>query len=263
MSALPWVRFFPSDWLAGSRGMSAAETGVYISLIAMMYERGEPLVEEHSRLSRLCGASNSQFQKALESLVRDGNILRVDGGLWNGRVEKEQVYRSEKSQVGKQAAEKRWQKPQQKQRAANADAMPKQCQGNANQKPDPERRTEANASDAKASPIDIRDELWREGTASIVRQTGKTIAGAKSVIGKLLRDGKDDCRMVLSKIRQAEADRVIDPVAWMCAAVREPPPRPLRQNERLYQAMMRNDDEPEQADQRVFDGEFTRRSGAH
>ena len=39
--------------------------------------------------------------------------------------------------------------------------------------------------------------------------------------------------------------------------------QPLRQADRLYQAFMGTDDEPEQADQRVFDGEFTRRSGAH
>lgn len=136
MSQMPWVRFFPSDWLAGTRGMSAAETGVYISLIAMMYERGEPIVEDAARLARLCGASNAQFKKALETLISEGKIQRVEGGLWNGRVEKEVVYRSEKSEVGKQAAEKRWRKDKQNQRPADADAMPTQCEGNANQKPD-------------------------------------------------------------------------------------------------------------------------------
>lgn len=103
MSEMPWVRFFPSDWLGGTRGMSAAETGIYITLIASMYERGEPVPEEPARLARLCGASNSAFKTALESLISEGKIRRVEGGLWNDRVEKEGVYRAEKSEVARSA----------------------------------------------------------------------------------------------------------------------------------------------------------------
>jgi len=136
MSEMPWVRFFPSDWLAGTRGMSAAETGIYITLVASMYERGEPIPEDHARLARLCGASNSTFKSALETLVSEGKIMRVEGGLWNDRVEKESVYRSEKSEVGKQAANARWQKSERKQSSNNASAMQSQCVGNANQNPD-------------------------------------------------------------------------------------------------------------------------------
>lgn len=146
MSDMPWVRFFPSDWLGGTRGLSAAEAGVYINLLAMMYERGEPLPEDPPKLARLCGASNAVFRRTLDQLVDDRKILRINGGLWNERVEKESVYRSEKSAVGKQAAEKRWGKNKQKQRSADAAAMHSQCEGNANQKPD--TRIEAKASPA-------------------------------------------------------------------------------------------------------------------
>lgn len=137
--AMPWVRFFPSDWLGGTRGLSASEAGIYINLIAMMYERGEPLAEDTPRLARLCGASNAVFKAALARLVDDGKIVRLDAGLWNDRVAKEQVYRSEKSTVGKQAAEKRWQKNQQNQHEDDANAMRTQCVGNADseaQKPE-------------------------------------------------------------------------------------------------------------------------------
>nr|WP_313010760.1 DUF1376 domain-containing protein [Brucella intermedia] len=96
MTKMPWVRFFPSDWLGGTRGMSAVETGIYITLIATMYERGEPIVEDHARLARLCGASNSAFKKALDTLIDEGKITRIEAGLWNDRVEKEQVYVSER-----------------------------------------------------------------------------------------------------------------------------------------------------------------------
>ncbi|MQX66324.1 DUF1376 domain-containing protein [Sinorhizobium meliloti] len=137
MAKMPWIRFFPSDWLAGTRGMSAVETGVYITLIATMYERGEPIPEDHARLARLCGASNSAFAKAIETLIDEGKIIRVDGGLWNDRVEKEQVYLSERSEVGSRAARARWSKKDNENNVSvDANALPTQSSRNANQKPE-------------------------------------------------------------------------------------------------------------------------------
>jgi len=137
MSDMPWVRFFPSDWLAGTRGMSAAETGIYITLIATMYEKGAPIAEDHARLARLCGASNAVFKKALETLIDDRKIQRVDGGLWNDRVGRESEIRSEKSEVGSRAANARWGNKRNKNNvAADANALPEQSERNANQKPE-------------------------------------------------------------------------------------------------------------------------------
>ena len=137
MKKMPWVRFFASDWLGGTRGMSAVETGVYITLIASMYERGEPIPEDHNRLARLCGASNSAFKAVLETLVSEGKIIRSTAGLWNNRVEKERVYLSEKSEVGLRAANARWsRKDNDNNGGSDANAMPTQSEGNANQKPD-------------------------------------------------------------------------------------------------------------------------------
>jgi uncharacterized protein YdaU (DUF1376 family) len=90
MSALPWVRFFPSDWLAGTRGLSAAETGVYITLIMMMYDRGGPLTDDAPRLARLCGSQVNHFNSALAALIEQGKLYRTDeGALFNQRVRQE------------------------------------------------------------------------------------------------------------------------------------------------------------------------------
>lgn len=134
MSSLPWVRFFPSDWLAGTRGMSAAETGIYITLIATMYERGEPIPEDRARLSRLCGASASAFGKALDALIDDGKIQRCEGGLWNERVSRESKLCSEKSEVAARNANARWSKNTNKNNGSvDATALPTQCTEDANQ----------------------------------------------------------------------------------------------------------------------------------
>lgn len=108
MSAITHVRFYPSDWLAGTRGLTAAETGIYITLIAMMYERGGPLQEEMGRLARLCGASNSTFAKTLDTLVSEGKVTRSEHGLFNSRVRKELSYVMEKSEVARGKAKTRW-----------------------------------------------------------------------------------------------------------------------------------------------------------
>jgi hypothetical protein len=71
MSELPWVQFFPSDWLGGTRTLTVVETGVYITLIASMYDQGRPLTDPPDRLARLCGASTKQFVGALETQLRE------------------------------------------------------------------------------------------------------------------------------------------------------------------------------------------------
>jgi hypothetical protein len=99
-----------------------------------MYERGEPIRRiTHDLLG--CGASNSAFKSALDTLILEGKIVRVEAGLWNERVEKEQVYLSEKSEVAFQAAKARWKKTKQKQGPSDADAMRWQCHSRY-QKPD-------------------------------------------------------------------------------------------------------------------------------
>lgn len=132
----PYFRFFASDWLGGTRGMKAAEVGVYITLIAMMYERCEPIPEDHKRLARQCGCSVSMLVSIIEMLVDDGKLTRTDAGIWNERVEKEFKWREKNSEQSTEAANARWEKVNKN----KDDSMPTQCERNAdgmpNQKPE-------------------------------------------------------------------------------------------------------------------------------
>ena len=128
------VAFYPSDWLAGTRGLSDAETGVYITLIARMYEMAGPIERDDNRLSRLCGCkTKNSFVKALDYLISDGKIIATDQGLFNERVQKEIEKATEKSSKAKAAAQSRWErKPNKINEGDNADAsgehMPQGCQ---------------------------------------------------------------------------------------------------------------------------------------
>lgn len=138
----PWFKFYPSDWLAGTRGLTAAETGVYITLIAMMYERG-PLLQDRAHLARLCGCPAGAFSRALDALIAAEKIIETPDGLWNGRVDRERKAREIKSRNGSDAASKRWavqaEKDEENQSLVDADVSVSQCQNDANtrsQKPD-------------------------------------------------------------------------------------------------------------------------------
>lgn len=169
MSDGPWVRFFASDWLAGTRGMTAAETGIYITLIAMMYERGGKIPNETCRLARLCGASNSSFKRALGTLIEDGKIIADGEFLTNERVVEELSYSRKKSSVARDAANRRWGQKDNKNNGPNyANALPSQCQSNANQKPDTrvEKETPIGVSKKRGSrlPDDwVPDEIFARG----------------------------------------------------------------------------------------------------
>ncbi|MEC5383074.1 hypothetical protein VSX64_19790 [Aurantimonas sp. C2-6-R+9] len=85
------------------------------------------------------------------------------------------------------------------------------------------------------APPDLRKQLFDEGLKSVIRQTGKPESRCRPIIGKWLKATRDDCRLVLSKIRQAEADRVADPVPWIGEAIKpawstDPVERQMRQS---------------------------------
>lgn len=109
MSDAPWIKFYPSDWLTGTRGMTAAETGVYITLIALMYEKGAPL-QNTAALARTCGCTAPLFRRVLDALIEQEKITETEGLLFNDRVEKELDARVRSSSVRAAAASARWQK---------------------------------------------------------------------------------------------------------------------------------------------------------
>lgn len=132
MSDMPWFQFYPNDWLAGTRGLSAVETGVYITIIATLYDRAAPLPNDPERLARMCGASKRVFVSALNRLVEDGKLLLTEQGIWNERVAEELQNRNEKVEQNKKAALTRWNgKTQSNQRKPDAGALQTQCKTDA------------------------------------------------------------------------------------------------------------------------------------
>jgi hypothetical protein len=70
-----------------------------------------------------------------------------------------------------------------------------------------------------ASGGDVRKRLYDEGRRVLQARAGLPEARARTLIGKWVRDAGDDAATVLAKIRQAEADAIIDIVPWVAKAI--------------------------------------------
>lgn len=156
MSETPWIKFFASDWLGGTSGLTAAERGVYITILALIYENNGPIPHDENRLSRRCGITKGAFVKVLKGLLDEGKLILADGRLSNRRAEVELKERQNRSEKASQSANERWskagKKSEQDQGPGNANASAKQCLDDANQKPEPELEGDgANAPSRRAA----------------------------------------------------------------------------------------------------------------
>lgn len=134
MSNMPWFQFYPADWLSGTRTLSASETGIYITLIATMYDKREPLKLEPDRLARLCGSTVKKFTEALAKLISEGKIVEGENGLWNDRVAEQLHIFDSKSEKARKANEYRWKnKNEQKQASDRPFGVRSDGRGNPNQ----------------------------------------------------------------------------------------------------------------------------------
>jgi len=157
------IAFYPSDWLAGTRGLSDAEAGVYINLICRMYEMAGPIERDDNRLARVCGCkSKASFVKSLNYLISEGKIMQSGQELFNERVQKEIKNTTEKSSKAKSAAQSRWDKKSNKNNDstdANASSkhMPDECQS------EPESEIDKSIKkniQKKASPKSLISKAW-------------------------------------------------------------------------------------------------------
>ena len=146
MSA-PWFPFFTADWIVGVTSLSAAERGVYVSLIARIYDCEGPIKHDDVRLARECGLPIRNFRRALAGLVETGKLTLSDGMIFNERAKNELTERTNRSLTASQSANSRWKKHKEKQQTLDTSALPPQCEGNATRAPvlQSQSQTRANA----------------------------------------------------------------------------------------------------------------------
>jgi len=208
MSA-PYIPFYTSDFLGGTGGMTAAQKGVYITLLCLIYEEEGPVPQSWDMLARRCGCTLPAFKKAVEALQQDGKIEVINGAIWSPKCAKHITQRGERRNSARSAAEKRWQKTEQKQGKPDANAMRGQCQP----EPEPEY-TEDTSVSSDADGVDFAKAIWENGVAFLAKHD-VPIKQARSIIGRW-RKSHDD-RDIFDAFSAASRAGVVDPVPWITA----------------------------------------------
>lgn len=119
----PYFPMYASDWLAGTRSLTAAETGIYITIICMIYEKGGPIEMPRRRLARLCGTTASAMNRALDVLIETGKLDQDGEKLSNARALLEIEKRADKTRSSKDNANARWSKIQTKSKEEPCDRI--------------------------------------------------------------------------------------------------------------------------------------------
>lgn len=185
-------QFYPDDFLGGVISMSAEERGVFITLLAMAWNRGNRLTDSVERLALACASSVDVVKSVLEYKFSN------DGDGWrNERLEQVRLeqakYRESKSEAGKRGAAKRWQDDG----SAIADAW--QCHSSAIDVP------LANDSPPSPSPTPTPSRIDVESKTTIDIDQGK--------FGEIERRAVAVCKALRAK---SVGDRLL---AWRCAVL--------------------------------------------
>ena len=73
--------------MAGTSGLTASERGVYITILAMIYEARGTVALDRTRLSRRCGLPSASFKRVLAALLEQGKLVKTEHGITNRRAE--------------------------------------------------------------------------------------------------------------------------------------------------------------------------------
>ena len=107
---------FPGDYQRDTSHLSLVEHGAYGLLLDFYYSSEKPLSSDRQSLYRICRAFSKREREAVDSVV--GQFFRhaEDGLLHNKRadeeIEKRRKYLKERSDAGRQGAERRWHREQ-------------------------------------------------------------------------------------------------------------------------------------------------------
>jgi uncharacterized protein YdaU (DUF1376 family) len=150
--------FYPSDWLGGVAGMKPAEVGVYINIIAMIYDAGGPIKLDEARLARRMCCPLVTFRSILDALVDDEKLTISDGFVSQQRAEIELEKLGQKRLSASASAASRW---QEKPNKTTSGPMRTHSERNANQNQSQNHKKDIDKSISKEKRGTRISEDWK------------------------------------------------------------------------------------------------------
>jgi uncharacterized protein YdaU (DUF1376 family) len=189
MAALPYMRFYPADYLADTAHLSSMQHGIYLLLLFNYWQRGGPLPDDDKRLASIARVSMRDWKRNRDEIEQFFTI--VESHWRHSRVDAELAHVEAKSLKSKSAAqasvERRFGKRQ-------TDVEPTDTDKNRVVPLD------------KSNGADPEADFWADAKAYLKRYT-KSDPG--SLIAKWLREqGKE---ITVAAINAAQLERAVDP----------------------------------------------------
>lgn len=204
--SIPWMPFYPADYLADTGHLTTQEHGAYLLLIFHYWSNGG-LPDDDAKLARITRMTASEWT-SVKDTIRDF----FDGNWQHFRIDAELATARERHEARAAAGSKGGKRTQAKLKhgLSNAQATLNQPQ------PQPQPYSEPNGSDAGAS---AESRLWSEGVPMAIA-LGVPEKQARPMIGRWLKDCGNDHAALLRLIANARDQCPLDPIPWITASVK-------------------------------------------
>lgn len=95
-----WFKFYPQDWLDGTRHMTLEQRGAYFDMICLQMALGGPIPDDVDWMRHQLHVSRQKARRMMDALC-DGlaKLRRDDGKIWNDRAQEEIDKREHQRQV--------------------------------------------------------------------------------------------------------------------------------------------------------------------
>ena len=230
MNGNPWHKRYHSDALNGYMALSLEERGAYTTLLDMLYDRGEPILDNDRLIAGYMGVSVRKARAMVESLIGKGKIIRTGGGhLTNARFEKErenELKTSRKhaengSEGGRKSAELS-KKAKENNEGIQARLEPAsslirsqklEVEGSVEAKASPGADAPLAESGPQPEPAPDPVKVMFDAGVRLLGANGSPPAKARALIGKWRKD--HGAEAVIEALGRAQREGAIDPVSFI------------------------------------------------
>jgi uncharacterized protein YdaU (DUF1376 family) len=85
----PFYKRYPSDFIAGTIGMTLEEKGAYSLVLDLIYDRQGPIPDDAKHIAGILGCSVRKWGALRDELIKRGKLIELEGTLDNKRAASE------------------------------------------------------------------------------------------------------------------------------------------------------------------------------
>lgn len=114
MAKPTWIKWYPGDFILGTRRLTPDMGWLYTVVLNWIYESGAPIDDDIEELAAASNMKPSRAEAALEALVKKGKLSRINGKISNARAAEEIASRASSISKSSEAATRRWENQRKK-----------------------------------------------------------------------------------------------------------------------------------------------------